>query len=148
MKEITLLRGEKVLVDDEDYSELSKYRWRKSTFGYAIRHIMVDKKVVNIWMHRQIMNTPKGMDTDHINRNRLDNRRSNLRVATRSINSHNVGVSRNNKSGYLGVVWYPSMKKYLAVTMIDKVKHKIGWYKTAAEAGEAYKNFVAANLKS
>ena len=107
MKEIQLTGGEICLVDDEDFDFVSKIKWHIDSDGYA-RH--GSKR-----MHRIIANTPKGMETDHINREKLDNRRSNLRVCTQHENQMNRGKQKNNKSGYKGVFsarkkWRPQIK--------------------------------------
>ena len=75
-------------VDDSDYELLSKYRWNY-TNGYA--QGKVNGKLIG--MHRFIMRTPKGMVTDHINHDTLDNRRANLRICTHAQNMANRKVS-------------------------------------------------------
>jgi hypothetical protein len=82
---IHLKNGAHAIVDDEDYEWLSQYKWHLSSDGYA-------KTCINdetIYMHRFILNPPKGMWSDHINRNRLDNHRHNLRVVTPRENAQN-----------------------------------------------------------
>ena len=81
MKIIRTRKQEKILVSDQDYEVLSQYSWFINN-GYAY-----NKKIG--YMHRVILNTPKGLVTDHKNGNRLDNRRENIRVATRSQNAAN-----------------------------------------------------------
>ena len=66
-------------------------------------------------MHRVVMNTPKGMDTDHINGDKLDNRKCNLRVCTRSQNKVSGSLNRkDNKSGTKGVHYDKSRGKWMA----------------------------------
>ena len=105
------------IVDDELYDELKKYNWSLSNHGYAQRGTYNNGKVSVIPMHRQIMGLTFGDNkcVDHINGNRLDNRKSNLRICTRAENSHNMKISKRNKSGAKGV---------LHVTI--KVKRKSG----------------------
>lgn len=105
MKEIKISGGKSAIVDDEDYEYISSYKWRYLA-GYAARAIFVGDKQKAILMHRVINKTPEGFDTDHINGNRLDNRRSNLRTASRSQNLINKGKQSNNTSGYKGVSWH------------------------------------------
>src|SRR5260221_205877 len=100
-----------VIVDDEDYEYLNQWKWHLSSNGYAVRRPYIKgsektgQKHTVVWMHRVINNTPAGRDTDHINRDRLDNRRSNLRTATFSQNSMNKGLSKSNTSGIKGISW-------------------------------------------
>ncbi len=88
-KEITLSRSKVAIVDDADYEWLSQWKWLYITSGYAVRRYMVNKKQRASSMHRLIMNAPADMEVDHINRNKLDNRRCNLRFATTAQNQQN-----------------------------------------------------------
>ena len=86
MKEIPLSQGKVALVDDEDYDRLASYRWHYFyTKGreYASRSVWKDKRSQWVFMHREIMNTPAGMETHHWQSTGLDNRKSNLYVCTR-----------------------------------------------------------------
>jgi len=102
MKKILLTQGQYAIVDDKDFDRVSKYRWyarwsKDIKSYYACRNIQVGKhqKGSNRWgqknllMHTLIMSTPKGMATDHINHDTLDNRRSNLRICTHGENQWN-----------------------------------------------------------
>lgn len=94
------------IVDDEDYEELIKYDWSCSKNGYAQRRFEKENKKVSTYpMHRQILGLTFGDKScvDHINGNKLDNRKSNLRICNRTQNNHNVGLSKRNKSGVKGV---------------------------------------------
>ena len=104
MKQIFLTKGFIALVDDDDYNHLSQWKWHVSN-GYAVRtrHF----KDLNgkwckqtIFMHRVIMNTPKGMYTDHVDQNKLNNCKPNLRFCTISENNRNRKPQTNNNSGY------------------------------------------------
>ena len=82
------------LIDKEDYDNVGQYTWCDNGDGY----IRTDYKQKKIKIHRFLLNPPANMMVDHINRNKLDNRRSNLRLATRSQNSMNRKIQNNNKS--------------------------------------------------
>lgn len=113
MKEIQLQHGNKTLIDDEDYDRVSAHHWRihnKRNYVTSVFNIKGKKKA--IFLHRFIMNPPEGMFIDHINRDPLDNRRSNLRVVTHQQNMRNKGVYKNNKSGCRGIYHRPSTGKY------------------------------------
>ena len=99
MAEIILKSGEVVLVDDADYPWLSHWKWKRHRNGYACRTGYKNKKYILVLMHRQIMEPPYGLEVDHINRNKLDNRRVNLRCVTRSENNFNRPAQSNNRSG-------------------------------------------------
>lgn len=85
--------GKYALVDTSDYELLRKYNWFMTRQGYVIRH----SKDGNIYLHKYILESPKGMVTDHINRNKLDNRRVNLRICTYSENSINQDFIRKKQ---------------------------------------------------
>lgn len=89
-----------MLVDDADYSELSEYRWNWHPMGYAMRGSGSDKHLA----HRHIMQAPKGVVVDHIDGNRLNCQRSNLRLCTNSQNlMSRTALQSSNTSGYHGV---------------------------------------------
>ena len=100
MKQINLTRGKVALVDDEDFEWLNQWKWKCSTFGYAVRLLPADEsgKRSNVFMHRLILGTPSGLYTDHINQDKLDNRKANLRIATKSQNSANSKVRVSGKT--------------------------------------------------
>lgn len=145
MKYINITQGYKVIVDDEDYEHLNQWHWQIAKQGeYASRRFWnrETKTYKTITMHRYIMNIPKGKDVDHINGNGLDNRRSNLRLATRSENIRNSFKQSNNTSGFKGVTWHKHIKKWQAQGYIN-YKHKfLGYFKTKEEAALAYNEFA------
>lgn len=81
-----------------------------------------------IFMHRIINNTPEGMFTDHINRNKLDNRKENLRTVTEKQNKYNRPVQKNNSSGYAGVHFDKNKKKWCASISINNKTKYLGRY--------------------
>ncbi|SRR5713101_4575271 len=106
MKCIELTQGRVAVVDDDDFERLAQWRWQYDC-GYASRRERITpygtaRKYRKIYMHREILNPPKGMDTDHENGNRLDNRRANLRLATRAENLRNRGSNKNNELAVKG----------------------------------------------
>ena len=102
MKRIPLTKGAVAIVDDADYGWLTQMgRWSLNSSGYAV-HYQGRKTLL---MHRLIMTAPPHLQVDHINHNRLDNRRDNLRLATRSENQVNKRLRCDNTSAYKGVSW-------------------------------------------
>jgi hypothetical protein len=137
MRKIKLTKGYEAIVDDKDYDFLNQYSWYYA-HGYAVRTIYSSGKPYQLRMHRLLANTPDGLDTDHINGDRLDNRRVNLRPATRSQNVANTFVQKQNKSGYKGVSWKKSNNKWCAqIRVMNKVIH-IGLFADIRDAAEAY----------
>lgn len=101
MAKITLPNGLVCLVDDEDFVRLSPFKWKSSAKKYAAAKTSNGKQE---YMHRVIMSAPPGISVDHINGNGLDNRKSNLRFASKSQNGFNRGAQKNNSSGIKGIV--------------------------------------------
>jgi len=141
MKKISLTgkngKGKYSLVDNDIFDELKKYKWHLVS-GYAARFewIKEKKNVRPSYMHRTIMNTPNGKQTDHINLNKLDNRKENLRVCSRVENSGNIPLLKNNTSGFKGVG--TRGKKWRAY-ISNKNKHiHLGYFSSKELAAEAY----------
>lgn len=106
MKTIELTQGRVALVDDDDFEYLNQWKWQYHR-GYACRSQRIgDRKIGKrkyFWMHREILKTPDGLFTDHIDRNGLNNQKSNLRVCTKSQNRMNTIKRKDNTVGYKGV---------------------------------------------
>lgn len=139
MKTIPLTKGQLAIVDDEDYAELSQYKWHYST-GYAYRRGRASRGEDNkkcISMHRQLLSPPNGMDVDHINQVRSDNRRANLRIVTHRDNTLNARVCRG-RSTYRGVSWEKRRKHWIANIVVNYKQLYLGSFKTEQEAALAY----------
>src|SRR5258708_31375254 len=139
-KLIVLTRGKVAIVDDEDYEDLSKYKWycfKTRKYSYGSRGVWIDGKSVHILMHRQIMGFPEGMMVDHKDFDGLNNQRSNLRVCTRGQNTTHSKV-QINKHGYRGIVKFRDVghgKPWGAFVRIYGGKRKyLGTFCTAVEA--------------
>ena len=132
MREVAVKGSAKpMLVDDEDYPMMSAIEWKVQHCGYAwgyVRREIAEKYGIERGMaysHRIIAKTPKGMTTDHINLNKLDNRKENLRICTQKENTMNRPKRKDGKtSKYVGVSWSKSNKCFLASMFVDgKRKH-------------------------
>lgn len=136
-RKIPLTQGQFVLVDEADFGFLNKFKWfadRKGQTFYAAR----GKEGRLEYMHRIINKTPERFVTDHINGNGLDNRRSNLRTATIRQNVINNRMRSDNTSGYRGVTWDKSRKKWKVQTTHNNKQINIGRFDTVNEAYLAY----------
>lgn len=116
-----------VLFDREDLEIVEQHTWAVGQIGYA----MHNSRVFRGTLHRLIMNTPVGMDTDHINRDKLDNRRKNLRICTTTQNLRNVTLRSGRK--------YKGVHKTKNDTYQAKIgKFYLGAFPTAEAAAVAY----------
>jgi hypothetical protein len=147
MKKIPLSQGKFALVDDDDFEWLNQWKWRLDLkSGYVVRNIRVEKKIPRIYMHRLILNPPKGLYTDHINHNKLDNRRDNLRVCTTSQNGANrLKQTKKSLSRFKGVTWHKRDSVWQST-----IKHKgknifIGYFNDEITAAKKY-NVVAKKI--
>lgn len=142
MREIPLSQGLVALVDDEDYEELSALNWhlvRPNGRAYAQHDVWSgNARVHREYMHRFLL--PDAEEVDHINGNGLDNRRSNLRPATRAQNCANMRRSKANTSGYKGVSWHKGGRKWHAQIRGDAKREHLGLFTDPADAAKAYDN--------
>lgn len=139
MREITIDKKYRVLVDDADYELVSGFRWSvligKNGYPYAMRWVS-SKPVL---MHRFLLSTPKGMVVDHINGNGLDNRRENIRICSHTENMRNRRINRNNTTGFKGVsVSLGRKKKYQASLERFGKKITFGYFEKLEDAARAY----------
>lgn len=148
MKEIPLSNGGVALVDDEDYEALSRWTWRRDYKGYARRtyyggYYLADgkKKVRTMTMHRQIMGNERGVQYDHINGNKLDCRKSNLRRATNQQNLWNTRRTRGS-SRFKGVMWRASRSKWRVKVKQGDRYLELGEFRNEEIAAMAYDDAV------
>lgn len=134
MRSTPLTKGKFAIVDDKDYEYLCQWKWWYGAKGYAVTRITG----VFTLMHRLINATPEGLETDHINGDRLDNRRMNLRNATSQQNKFNKPVQSNNGCGVKGVQYRSSTDTWTAQIHVGGRKYYLGVYPTKELAAEAY----------
>ncbi|MEW6126703.1 MAG: HNH endonuclease [Acidobacteriota bacterium] len=136
IKQIPLTRGRVAIVDAEDYSWLSQYKWFYSSKGYASTKI----NYKHIYMHRMILDAPKGLEVDHINLDTLDNRRQNIRLATKSQNQANCPKHNGTQSTYKGVhiANNKHKKAWQAQTTFQGRKYSFGTFENECHAAMVY----------
>lgn len=141
MIKIPLPHGKFALIDDDDFENISQYKWyalkSRNTF-YAYRQKWMNGKTISTIMHRMILNAPNGYEVDHINFNGLDNRKCNLRIASRSQNQANRPKTWDGTSKYKGVHWHKLNKRWIVQITIEGKNINCGAYKDEIEAAIAY----------
>lgn len=114
--------GEKILftIDLEDYEKIKKHQWYISKTGYAKTKI----KNKDMSVHRLITNCDSNLTVDHIDNDKLNNKKSNLRMCTMAQNNMNKKNLKQNISGYRGVHWHKTRKKWVAqISINNKIKY-------------------------
>jgi len=137
MKKIQLKNGLFTIVDDADYEWLNKWKWH-GTWNPSAKTYYVWRGDGNTTMHRMILNATKGILVDHKNHDTLDNRRVNLRLATRTQNAANKKIPSNNTSGFKGVSWHKRNKKFRASVMLSYKEIHLGYFDDPKEGAKAY----------
>lgn len=146
MIEKLMTNGTPFIVDDID-ADLVEVNWYRSDDGYAYRNIGPKKKRKKTFLHRLILERVIGRKlelgemSDHKDRNRQNNQRDNLRLATKADNMHNKSPQRDNKSGYKGVYYKKDgqrRRRWKAQIHIANKMHHLGYFHTPEEAAKIY----------
>jgi hypothetical protein len=140
---VPLTQGYVAVIDAADVPIVDGRNWRamvNKTNVYAVRG---EKPVdgappVTILMHRVLTDAPKGLEVDHKDCDGINNRRCNLRIATRSQNQHNQRLRHSNLVGFKGVSWHKASAKWQAIICIDSKNHWLGLHDTPEDAHGAY----------
>ena len=132
--QIPLSRGKVAIVDERRYLALIHLNWHITNSGYAARW----ENGNLILMHRDIHGTPESMNTDHINRNKLDNRDANLRSCTQAENMRNVSRHSDSTAPYKGISLMQGSSKWKAKINVDGSSQHLGTFQTPEDAAVAY----------
>jgi hypothetical protein len=136
-RQLPLAKGRCALVDDDDFAGVNEYQWHITSRGYVAGKVIIDGAQKLVYLHRFLLNAPPGQYVDHINGDRLDNQRDNLRLVTRAQNQWNRQVQRN-RSGYKGVSFHRRKRKFYARIQANGQRYHLGYFDTAEEAAQAY----------
>lgn len=146
---IRLTTGQTALVDDEDFDRVSQWKWhyqpqQYGDKGYAVRSPKPSDTAHprRLVMHRYIINAPDDARVDHINGNTLDNRRSNLRLATNAQNKYNSRKYTRGgypaSSQYKGVSWNQQKGRWQSRIAVNKHLIWLGSFSDEVAAALAY----------
>jgi hypothetical protein len=128
-----LTKGKVTIVDEADFKWLSQRRWYYHIKGYAVS----TSPKPSYLMHRLILNAPKDLQVDHINGDKLDNRRCNLRLCTAVQNRMNVFSYRGTSSEFKGVSWNKRLAKWESHISLNGKRH-LGFFTNEQDAAQAY----------
>ncbi|MET7041037.1 HNH endonuclease [Clostridium botulinum] len=123
-------KGEQFTFDKCDYEFIKQYCWYVDKTGYVVYK---DKKGTH-YLHRVLMKAKIGQFIDHINNNKKDNRRENLRFATQQQNNFNKSIQNNNTSGIVGVRYDKSVNKWIAYIGYNNKNIRLGAFKNKKDA--------------
>ena len=141
MKRIPLTQGKETLVDDQDYEYLIQWDWcanRKDSAFYTQGRIDGNTTTSIHQVLGKLLGFSSGVNVDHINRNGLDNRRENLRPASKMENARNRGPQVNNTSGFKGVTLYRYDDTWQAQIHVRGKNIYLGRFDDKVEAAKAY----------
>lgn len=126
------------IIDAADAMWASQWRWMLHG-GYASRVHQPGSQRITLRLHRELLGLAYGdaRTGDHINRDRLDNRRSNLRIVAKWAQAQNVSPRGGTSSKYRGVAWCSAHGKWRAYANVNGKPKHFGWFKTEAEAAQA-----------
>jgi hypothetical protein len=126
-----------LLVDAEDIPLLMGRRWLLSNKGYATHGWHENGRPCRLQMHRLILSAGPGQQVDHINGNKTDNRRCNLRFANDSQQNMNKDIRRDSQLRVKGVRRVPSGRYVARITPEGGPRRTLGTYATLGEAAVA-----------
>ena len=132
------------IVDADVYYQLCRFRWSAVGYDqniYAARILRKTEygRIKTIYLHRQIVNPPKGLLVDHKNGDTLDNRRTNLRLATHSQNSINRRTNKSKfRSRFVGVTFAKQKMRWFARIYLNRKCIYLGYFDNEIEAARAY----------
>ena len=140
MKTIPLGNGGNIIIDDCDFEDVSRFHWHKNRGNYPVRFEgnarLPGRKC--IYLHRSLMPPPPRKWVDHVNGNKLDNRRENLRICKPRENCRNKKGVKNTSSQYKGVCKCKRTGRWAASIGVDFKTIWLGRHSTEEEAARAY----------
>lgn len=147
---LELPKGKYAIIDAEDYERVREHHWYASRvklkeadyFRVMAFTPLVDGKRECLMLHRFILQAPKGLVVDHINRNPLDCRKANLRICTQQQNTFNRRGAINSASRYKGV--YRRGNRWLAAIKHNRKNIHLGYHDTEVQAARAYNEAATA----
>jgi len=140
-KALRLHKGASTTLDDADYDRAKAFHWHKTTNGYVAGYV-VEQGGRRVYLHRWLLDAQPGQFVDHIDGNKLNNRRSNLRLVTRSQNQANRRHNRTSRSRYKGVTWHKRRKRWMARIQVRGRRITIGYFNDPLQAAYEYDAFA------
>lgn len=140
---VPLTRGQVAIIDSDDADKVGRWNWACGSYAFRIHNCPVLGRRVHMTIHRVVMDAPPGLEVDHINGNRFDNRKSNLRLATHRQNGCNTRLRKNSRSGLKGASWHPQSQMWRARVYSNGREIHLGLFDTAEAAHAAYREHAS-----
>ena len=128
-------KGEEFLFDLEDFDLIKDYCWCVDNHGYVVTKDTDTRKFIQ--MHRFLMDCPEDKVVDHINREKNNNRKENLRICSQSENCKNLSISKRNKTGMTGITWHKASSKWQARITTNGKRINLGVFNNLEDAKQA-----------
>lgn len=126
------------IFDEQFFDKVNCYYWYEDNHGYIVTHLNSNK---HLKLHRLIMDCyDKNIDVDHINHDKTDNRKANLRLCTRQQNMFNKGVTKHNTSGVVGVYYSEKLQRWVAQITVNYKHIHLGVFRSKTQAIQARQN--------
>lgn len=138
---VPLTQGYEAVIDPADVAQVASFNWCaliKPRAVYAVRIDRSGPKQRTVRMHRAIMDAPDGLEVDHRDGDGLNNRRGNLRLATKSQNQCNARSRKNSSSNLKGVTWHKASGRWQSRIKLGAKERYLGLYDTPDAAHAAY----------
>lgn len=136
--EVPLTGGLVTLIDERDLQLVCERKWEAFTDPDGVVYARSRSGKPRVFLHNVLMCPARGLEVDHVNHDALDNRRTNLRLGTRSQNLANRRLPRNSTSGFKGASFHGASGKWRGQIKVDGRKLHLGLFLTAEEAARAY----------
>lgn len=134
------------IIDDCDAHLVDLHWYFHATHGYAVRNDRSGARLRQVYLHRVVLPTAPGLQVDHIDGVRLNNRRANLRPITRAQQQQNRGKASGKTSRYRGVSWDSERRKWFAKVEFQGKQYALGRYVREEDAAAAARTFRLAHM--
>jgi len=141
---IIFVKGKSVIFDEEDMDLVNAHTWSLAGGSITKYAATLGPNRKLLYLHRLIIGAQQGQEVDHINGNKLDNRRCNLRIVSSSFNKLNPNTTtgvKNRNSGVRGVTWCEPVHKWRARINVNKKEILLGYFDSIQDAAKARKQY-------
>lgn len=129
-------------VDDDKFEYLNQWKWRFNSWGYILRGERKNGDYKAVFMHREVLKPMENEVIDHINLDKTNNTLKNLRACSNAQNVRNIGLRKDNKSGYKGVHYNKFHQKWCSQITVNNKQINLGYFDCKHQAALVYNNYA------